>query len=172
MYWEIRIASSRNACEKLLIDFQVLIAHLLQLCDAVYAFYEPQEQVDVEIVFIHDLEFDGCKEAYWKTWLARDGTQDNCWPETWLVEKFPHARILSLSYDANVVQTSTSGRMHPYCLGESLVQEMTLVGVGQQGCSVFFVCHGLGGLVAKQIVVTASQDFQGDEEVQSLLQNL
>ena len=78
-----------------------------------YLFHEPVEhKVEVEVVFIHGLQLVGSsKEAYVTSWLARGGVGNNCWPSTWLVGKFPNARILSISYDANAFKTATQGRM-------------------------------------------------------------
>ncbi|KAG0604254.1 hypothetical protein M758_10G157100 [Ceratodon purpureus] len=147
-----------------------------KLCDGVYALHEPEGQPEVEVVFIHGLsirELGDSKDAYWTTWLAKDGS-DNCWPQTWLADEFPKARILSVSYDANLaVKSSTSGRMDLYPDGESLVQQMVFpeVGIGQNGCPVVWVCHCLGGLVAKQIVVMGHDNFRRDKKIQKLLQS-
>ncbi|KAG0560197.1 hypothetical protein KC19_10G161400 [Ceratodon purpureus] len=147
-----------------------------KLCDGVYALHEPEGQPEVEVVFIHGLSNPGLgdsKDAYWTTWLAKDGS-DDCWLQTWLADEFPKARILSVSYDANLaVKSSTSGRMDLYPDGESLVQQMVFrdVGIGQNGCPVVWVCHCLGGLVAKQIVVMGHDNFRRDKKIQKLLQS-
>jgi hypothetical protein len=148
----------------------------VQLCDDVYCLHEPDGKFEAEIVFIHGLQLaqDDLTNAYWKAWLVRDGTEDECWPMTWLPKKFPNAQILSLSYDASLLRTSTTGMMDPYLLGETLVQSMTFQesGIGQNGCHVVFVCHSLGGLIAKQIVVTGHHQFSNDKRVSKLLGNL
>ncbi|KAG0578369.1 hypothetical protein KC19_4G017700 [Ceratodon purpureus] len=147
-----------------------------KLCDGVYSFYEPEGRPQVEVVFIHSLQLDGdIEKAYWTTWLTRGRPEVNCWPMTWLPRRFPNARILSLSYDASLLRTATTGRMDSYLLGESLVQQMTLdpeVGIGQKDCPVVFVCHGLGGLIAKQIVISGHRGFSKDRKVCNLLSNL
>jgi hypothetical protein len=148
----------------------------VQLCNGVYSFYEPEGLPEAEIVFIHGLQLAevDIKNAYSTTWFARDGTEDNCWPMTWLPKKFPNVRILSLSYDASSLKTTTTGRMDSYLLGESLVQEMTLGGVdiGQNDCPVVFVGHSLGGLIAKQIVISGHRQISTDERVGKLLRNV
>jgi hypothetical protein len=133
-----------------------------------------EHKLEVEIVFIHGLNFDDdSKKPYVTTWLARDETVDNCWPSTWLVEKFPNARILSISYDANVWITATEGRFDLYSLGEKLVQEMVFdeVSIGQHGCPVVFVCHSFGGLIAKQIIVSGHKKSE-DGKIGRLLCNV
>jgi GTPase SAR1 family protein len=142
-----------------------------QLCDGVYLLQKPEGPPDIEITFIHGLERNGSADAYRKTWLVRD-SEDECWPATWLKNDHPKARVLSLSYDASVVQTATTGRMDLYAIGESLLRQMCdLGGIGQNNCPVVFVCHCFGGLVAKQIAVIAHQKSRSDEKSERLLHN-
>jgi hypothetical protein len=143
----------------------------MQLSDSVFELYKPESiPVGLEVVFIHGLEHGNCGDAHWKTWLARDGILNNVWPRTWLPAEFPSARVFSLAYDACIEQTATGGRMDLYVLGENLVQEMVeFGGIGQNGVPVVFVCHGIGGLVAKQIVVSGKHRFAKNAKVQNLL---
>ncbi|KAG0564104.1 hypothetical protein KC19_8G083000 [Ceratodon purpureus] len=154
-------------------------SHGKKLCDGVYSLYEPEGQPEVEIVFIHGLQLghseDAYEHAYWTTWLARDGSQDNCWPQTWLAAVYPKARVLSISYNASrALRSYSSGAMDLHPFGESLVQEMVFSGVdiGQHGCPVVFVCHCLGGLIAKEIVVLGHERFKGDKRIEKLLKNI
>ncbi|KAG0569471.1 hypothetical protein KC19_6G093000 [Ceratodon purpureus] len=141
--------------------------------DSIFRFYQPKVTVQLEVVFVHGLVDDNSGDAYWKTWLARDGTPNNVWPMTWLPAEFPFAQVYALKYDASIKQTATDGRMDLFLLGENLVQEMVNFGrIGQNGVPVVFVCHGFGGLVAKQIVVSAKNRFSQDRKAKNLLQNI
>ncbi|KAG0588504.1 hypothetical protein KC19_2G247800 [Ceratodon purpureus] len=141
--------------------------------DAIFRFYQPKVPVQLEVVFVHGLVDNNSGDAYWKTWLARDGTPSNVWPMTWLPAEFPFAQVYALKYDASIKQTATDGRMDLFLVGENLVQEMVnFGGIGQNGVPVVFVCHGFGGLVAKQIVVSAKNRFSQVRKVQNLLQNI
>ncbi|KAG0556721.1 hypothetical protein KC19_11G074500 [Ceratodon purpureus] len=143
-----------------------------KLSDSVFEFYK-LKTVQLEVVFIHGLVQGKCEDAYWKTW-ARDGIPENLWPRAWLPKEFPSARVLALSYDASIKRTATDGRMDLFVLGENLIQEMVDFGrIGQNGVPVVFVCHGFGGLVAKQIVVSGNKSqFSQNQKVQNLLQNI
>ncbi|KAG0568529.1 hypothetical protein KC19_6G026000 [Ceratodon purpureus] len=141
--------------------------------DSIFRFYQPKVPVQLEVVFVHGLVDDNSGDTYWKTWLARDGTLDNVWPMTWLPAEFPFAKVYALKYDASIKQTATDGRMDLFLVGENLVQEMVnFGGIGQNGVPVVFVCHGFGGLVAKQIVVSAKNRVSQDRKAQNLLQNI
>ncbi|KAG0588139.1 hypothetical protein KC19_2G219200 [Ceratodon purpureus] len=148
------------------------LAFRKKLSDSVFEFYKPKT-VHLEVVFIHGLQQGKCEDAYWKTW-ARDGIPENLWPRTWLPKEFPSARVLALSYDASIKRTATDGRMDLFLLGENLIQEMVDFGrIGQNGVPVVFVCHGLGGLVAKQIVISGNKpQFSQNQKVKNLLQNI
>ncbi|KAG0627267.1 hypothetical protein M758_2G187700 [Ceratodon purpureus] len=145
----------------------------IKLCDSVFRFHQPEGRVQLEVVFVHGLVDGNNGDAYWKTWLARDGTPNNVWPMTWLPAEFPFAQVYALKYDASIKQTATDGRMDLFLVGENLVQEMVgFGGIGQNGVPVVFVCHGFGGLVAKQIVVSAKNRFSQNINAQNLLQNI
>ncbi|KAG0588337.1 hypothetical protein KC19_2G235800 [Ceratodon purpureus] len=145
----------------------------IKLCDSVFRFHQPEGRVQLEVVFVHGLVDGNNGDAYWKTWLARDGTPNNVWPMTWLPAEFPFAQVYALKYDASIKQTATDGRMDLFLVGENLVQEMVgFGGIGQNGVPVVFVCHGFGGLVAKQIVVSAKTRFSQNINAQNLLQNI
>ena len=140
-----------------------------------YEFHRPDvgQRIEVEIIFMHGLQKSsgGLKDAYYKTWRTRDKSE--VWPKTWLGEKFPNARILSLAYDSCARQMPKAGNMSPYLLSETLLHQMVLpaAAIGQNGCPVIFVCHSLGGLIVKEIVVRC-QAQKERKEYQNLLLNV
>ncbi|KAG0592293.1 hypothetical protein KC19_1G240000 [Ceratodon purpureus] len=145
-----------------------------QLSDAVYLLHEPEGTPEIDIVFIHGLQLSEYKDAYWKTWTVPvDGTgEEICWPQTWLSEEFPNARISSVSYDSSALRTESRGRGDVYVVGESLVAEMVEFGqIGQQR-PVLFVCHSLGGLVIKEVVIQAYRQHHDEEKYKNFLNNI
>jgi hypothetical protein len=131
----------------------------------------------MEVVFIHGLQLFDYSEAHWRTWTAGKNDTNGrviCWPVAWLGEEFPKARILSLNYDSCVLKTDTTGVMDGFLLGESLVQEMVqFAKIGQQNnCPVVFVCHSVGGLVVKEIIIQAHRKFRNEPEYVSFLCNI
>ena len=91
----------------------------------------------------------------------------------WLGKEFPGARIWSISYDSSALPTSTIGNMEGVLLGESLVQNMVgLANIGQENRPVVFVCHSLGGLVVKEIVIKAHVTFGNEPKYRNFLQSI
>jgi len=144
--------------------------------DAVYKLREPSIPLEVEIVFLHGLQLYGFDEAYWKTWIAGKKGADGkefCWPIAWLSKDLPGARIWSISYDSSAFKTRTTGNWDGFLLGESLVQNMVgLADIGQENRPIVFVCHSLGGIVVKEIVIKAYYDFRSDPKYVNFLQNI
>ncbi|KAG0580637.1 hypothetical protein KC19_4G188800 [Ceratodon purpureus] len=127
----------------------------------IYEFHKPEGQPKVEIVFIHGLQVGDYQNAYWKTWCTRDRSQ--CWPQTWLKTKFENdAWILSVCYDSSALNTYESGNTNSKAMGEKILGDMIRAGIGQGGCPIVFVCHSLGGLIVKEVVLRASKE-SGDE---------
>ncbi|CAM6103620.1 unnamed protein product [Calypogeia fissa] len=110
----------------------------------------------LELVFFHGLQLTESQEsqqAYKDTWRSKDGKE--LWL-TWILDEFPEARILTVSYDAHAEKTEKDGRMDMYVTTENLVQDLTDARVGQNKCPVVLVGHCIGGLVMKQLCVSAA----------------
>jgi hypothetical protein len=141
-----------------------------QIGDYVHEVCKPTEvRPSVELVFFHGLQLEGSRDAHITTWLSEDGSQ--LWPN-WLVEDFPNARILAVSYDASSKRTSFKGNTDMYITGENLVHSLVKAQVGQDGCPVVLVGHCLGGLVLKELCIQADWMLNknpSNEALESLL---
>ncbi|KAL3691526.1 hypothetical protein R1sor_005177 [Riccia sorocarpa] len=123
-----------------------------KLNDEVYEVYRPASgSFNLEVVFFHGFQrgdFGDAERRATGTWTTKDGT---CWLKTWLVERFPQARILAVSYDSGTQVSESEARMDMYLICENLVQSLIdLAGVGQS-CPMVLVGHCIGGLVLKAL---------------------
>ncbi|KAL3698351.1 hypothetical protein R1sor_012427 [Riccia sorocarpa] len=138
------------------------------ISDALYVFYEPKPagSANLDIFFFHGLEceFEGAdvRDAHILTWRST-GQNEEIWPQKWLREDFPQARIISVTYDCCTTQTETEGRMDLYLIGESLVQEIRWARERCPNRPVILVGHGFGGVVLKKLCVNA-QEKKGNSE--------
>lgn len=125
----------------------------MQLNDSVWQFSAGSEPPALEIIFFHGLQLGNYENAFWSTWLTREGNE--VWPKDWLSKEFPNARILSVSYDSSA--RYSSGQLDMHNLGENLMADIILdrADIGQN-CPVILVGHSLGGLVIKQFILFAS----------------
>ncbi|KAL3698420.1 hypothetical protein R1sor_012496 [Riccia sorocarpa] len=137
-----------------------------KVSDALYVLFEPKpaESANLDIFFFHGLECEGAddRDAHFLTWRSTGGKQE-IWPQKWLPEDFPQARIISVSYDGCTKQTETEGRMDLYLIGESLVQEIRWARERCPNRPVILVGHGFGGVVLKKLCVNA-QEKKGNSE--------
>ncbi|KAL3678408.1 hypothetical protein R1sor_021364 [Riccia sorocarpa] len=120
-----------------------------RISDELYEIYVPVAgDTNIELVFIHGLQKAVTQEdVYFSTWTVRND-ENNCWLMSWLPKHIPTCRILSVSYDASKVKTSSEGRMDMYLTVENLVTSLVEFGRIGQKCPVILVGHSLGGLVA------------------------
>ncbi|CAM6110992.1 unnamed protein product [Calypogeia fissa] len=152
------------------------------LNDSVYELYSshgrtPQAMHKVVVIFFHGLpqsdehhhidfwspwyhhhedipKLDDCREAFWRTWLSRDGTV--VWPKDWLGESLEkigiQAQILSISYDSYILDHP--GEMDSYQIAENLMSDIIFTESPiAKDCPVVLVGHCLGGIVIKKFLV-------------------
>ncbi|KAL3698059.1 hypothetical protein R1sor_012135 [Riccia sorocarpa] len=132
--------------------FQQLPRTLMEgrrISDELYEVYVPVAgDTNIELVFIHGLQKAVTqKDVYVSAWTVRND-ENNCWLMSWLPKHIPTCRILSVSYDASKVKTSSEGRMDMYVTVENLVTSLVEFGRIGQKCPVILVGHSLGGLVS------------------------
>jgi hypothetical protein len=117
----------------------------------IFEVYTPEGTPKYEFVFFHGLyvEHPTDHDPYLTTWASNNGT---CiWPQTWLVEEFPGARVLFVSYRGKIEKLGQSSH-DMYIVGENLRYDLLDANVGQtSNCPVILVGHCFGGLVLKQI---------------------
>ena len=141
--------------------------------DTVYVLYEPPEGTPrtMDVIFIHGLQLGDYRQAWLTTWQSKqDDGQKFCWPEIFLGQDFPGARVLSVSYDSAARKAHDKGRHDLVAIGEALASVLQEEDVGE--VPVFFVGHSLGGLVLKQVGYRLQQLFFPDAARLSLMRRL
>lgn len=140
---------------------------------SVFELYAPEGQQKLDIVFFHGLQILTYRNAYIETWQSGSA----CWPQMWLPEDFPRARILSISYDSSARRSKIEGHVDLPTLGELLVEDLiVLAGVGTK-CPVILVGHSLGGIVIKQLCLEAdrnqkSSHLHRNKSIKNFLKNI
>lgn len=150
---------------------------LTQINDYVYEVFKPPGRPSIELVFFHGLQFEGYDEGYLTTWLTQDGSK--LWLK-WILDYYPQARILLISYDAFTRRTHEQGNLDMFLTCENLVQDLTRgqAEVGQAGCPVALVGHCIGDLVMKELCVALDskvgklQLYEPDNHAQNLFLNI
>ncbi|CAM6112272.1 unnamed protein product [Calypogeia fissa] len=143
-----------------------VVPKLKKLNETVYEVCTPLSgaRLELEMIFFHGLQMSHDKEAYATTWMSYDNSE--FWL-LWLERTFPRARILTISYDSSIKKTREHGRMDMYCAAENLVSDLTSasVRVGKVGCPIVLVGHCVGGLVLKELCLSAGWMLarQGDK---------
>ncbi|CAM6120316.1 unnamed protein product [Calypogeia fissa] len=118
--------------------------------DSIYTFYEPSDRPhEAEVFFFHDIQQSENDELHTQTWMS-SSQPSVCWPTEWLSEEIPWAQISSARYHGAIWKTDTSGNMPFRLIVEDLRQD--IVQLYTKACPIFFVGHGLGGLIIKGMV--------------------
>ncbi|KAI0181154.1 WD40-repeat-containing domain protein [Hypoxylon sp. FL1284] len=114
----------------------------------------PPGTVAAEIVFIH-----GLGGGSRKTW-SYSPSPDHYWPQAWLPNDldFAHTRIHSFGYKSDWAERQRS-LLTIRDFAESLVGELkNNPNIRQSSARIIFVCHSMGGCVAKKAYILARQD--------------
>ena len=103
----------------------------------------------VDVVFIHGLGDDP-----FACWQHDKSNREDSWPY-WLATKHPDVAVWTLEYDA--AKSYWTGEAMPLSdRAKGVLTTLELQGLGKR--PIIFVCHSLGGLVAKQLLRTASDN--------------
>lgn len=114
------------------------------------------EPIVRNIVFVHGLG----GHAY-NTWQA---APDSFWP-SWLGEDIPGSAVFTLSYDAPV----TNWLGTTMAIQDRSRNVLELLRLGLKGTAkISFVCHSLGGLIIKQVMLDLMSESATDNASRSL----
>ncbi|CAK9857087.1 unnamed protein product [Sphagnum jensenii] len=139
---------------------------------------------NLTIIFFHGIAY-GINDEWKETWTTRsiNGRKKCiCWPQMWLPKDLnDNVRILSLSYDSNVVASVHNDVTE---IGKNLVQSLVINSSYQMlwDKPVAIVAYSFGGLVFKSLVVEAHKhvyqrpmndfDFEVQKYCELFLKNL
>ncbi|KAL4853235.1 Kinesin light chain [Chlorella vulgaris] len=93
------------------------------------------------------------KGSVYPLYLPEDDANkpDNCWPTTLLAKDFPHARILSVSYDSSARAKVDQGKADLGDIRKQLVEALVNDRVKIGDRPLFMVGHSLGGIVIADV---------------------
>lgn len=94
----------------------------------------------LDIVFIHGLT--GDPEGTWTN------KADEFWP-CWLTNEFSNVCVFTAGYPSSIFEKWSKKEMDIYERASSLIEHMVSCGLGQR--PIVFVCHSLGGILAKEM---------------------
>lgn len=107
------------------------------------------------VLFFHGFQLgDDYENAHVTTWQSGD---ESCiWPQTWLVDEFPGAHILAVSYHGGLrtrrEAKKEDGKVDLYIIAENIMSDLRQAKIGQEaGCPIILVGHSFGGLVIKNL---------------------
>ena len=107
---------------------------------------------DIDIVFVHGLNPKGLMNHARQTWTDNGGV---FWPEVFLPQEIPSARVLLFSYNSCILSNASSANVasHATMLCDRLKNRRLKKEVIHR--PLIFVAHSLGGLLVKQALVEA-----------------
>ena len=128
-----------------------------------YPNFKKKEVYHYDVVFIH-----GLMGSVFKTWRQSDKNAGNsdytkCWPQTWLSQDIKWLRLLAIDYQTQLTDWETDSYAEKTSFLqniESIVQQLIKAGIGKR--PLILVGHSMGGILAKQILVSCSQSSNSD----------
>ncbi|CAJ0579019.1 unnamed protein product, partial [Mesorhabditis spiculigera] len=119
----------------------------------VYELHVSPGKIEVDIVLIHGL----CGSVFY-TWRQKDNKSaliSECWPKDWLpLDINEPIRILGIDYPSFLLNMSGSAESFP-ARAERFVNRLSSAGVGCR--PVIFICHSMGGLLAKKMLLESEE---------------
>ncbi|CAI6093190.1 unnamed protein product, partial [Clonostachys chloroleuca] len=111
---------------------------------------------EVDIIFIHGLM--GNRNKTWQA-TGSNGLKLDPWPKALLPAKLPESRIFTFGYDAKVTDTKEfMGKVSEKTLRDHATELIYSIFHQRRAPvstdrSLIFVCHSLGGLVCKEVLL-------------------
>ncbi|CAJ0916286.1 unnamed protein product, partial [Mesorhabditis belari] len=119
----------------------------------VYELHISQGEPVVDIVLIHGL----CGSILY-TWRQKDDRTkliSECWPKDWLpLDINDSMRILGVNYPSYLLHSSGAVDSLPQ-RAERFVKQLSSAGIGSR--PVVFICHSMGGLLAKKMLLDSEE---------------
>jgi hypothetical protein len=103
----------------------------------------------LDIVFIHGLTGDAV--GTWKS------GSDEYWPK-WLCEKYAGVSVHALNYPSSVFGKWAKKEMNLHERAHNMLEQLAANGIGKR--PIVFVCHSLGGLLAKEMLRTSRESAE------------
>ncbi|CAD5206128.1 unnamed protein product [Bursaphelenchus okinawaensis] len=140
----------KNGC------YQLGAAHYKLPAD-IYEFYCSDDEPKLDIVFVH-----GFRGSVFRTWRQKDqlggGKTTQYWPMEWLPGDIQApVRILAIDYATKFLRFGkVSDRIQDR--SQTFQQSLSSVGVGDR--PILFICHSMGGLLIKQMLLDNPEFFK------------
>ncbi|KAK5979931.1 GPI inositol-deacylase [Trichostrongylus colubriformis] len=120
-----------------------------QLRSDIYELFLPEKEPLVDLVLIHGL----CGSVVY-TWRQKDHSSNivsDCWPKDWLHLDIPQPmRIIGIDYYSSLMQFT--GIMESLQVrADRFKHQLEAAGIGKR--PVIFICHSMGGLLAKRLLL-------------------
>ncbi|KFY81883.1 hypothetical protein V500_11000 [Pseudogymnoascus sp. VKM F-4518 (FW-2643)] len=103
----------------------------------------------IDIVAVHGLN--GTAD---KTWTHENG---NLWLED-LAKDFPGSRVFTYGYASEIYFTMGTGNIDTFSLGLLNDLKRERINKTDQARPIIFICHSMGGIVVKNVLITAKLD--------------
>ncbi|KAK0397626.1 hypothetical protein QR680_002197 [Steinernema hermaphroditum] len=105
---------------------------------------------EVDIVLLH-----GMRGGAFRSWRQKDNPSEEtvkCWPKAWLPRDVKgHFRIVAVDYPSALYGGDLMENLH--ARASRVYDLLKRAGIGDR--SVVFICHSMGGLLAKQILINS-----------------
>ncbi|CAD5208795.1 unnamed protein product [Bursaphelenchus xylophilus] len=136
----------KNGC------YQLGAAHY-KLPTDIYEFYCSDEEPKMDIIFVH-----GFRGSVFRTWRQKDLSTERptqFWPMDWLPTDIQTpVRILAIDYATKFLRF---GKVYDRIQDRSHAFQKSLQSVGVGDRPILFICHSMGGLLVKQMLLDNPQ---------------